>query len=376
MTPDEHAAQADERNPLHVAHQYVLRGWSACAAMLIVVAVQLHVWTPSRAWIEHRYANGFYPAWDGVVRSVTQRASFAVGDVFFLSFAAFLLGVWIAVLLRGGKEPVLHTVGKMLLGSGAVMALLFISFLLSWGYNYGRVPIKEKIVLHRERTDAASVRALAERTVQMLNANVAAAHAAHYSDEEMQRRLAPTFFATIRRLGDRSVFPPAPVKPTIFEPFMHASATYGFMDPWTHEINLSSSLLGVERPAAYAHEWSHLSGFADESEANFIAVVSCLASKDPALQYSGWMLVWFNMPSSVHVRTHAVPMVIADVKEIIARYHREVKPSVANAQRVVYDAYLRANAVHAGFDSYHLFVQLLTAGELDASGLPVVKASW
>lgn len=67
-------------------------------------------------------------------------------------------------------------------------------------------------------------------------------------------------------------------------------------------------------------------------------------------------------------------MVIADVKH--ARYHQEVKPSVERAQRVAYNAHLRANDVRAGFDSYHLFVQLFTAGELDARGLPVVKASW
>jgi hypothetical protein len=191
----------------------------------------------------------------------------------------------------------------------------------------------------------------------------------------MQRLLEPTFYATTRRLGDRVSFPPTPVKPTIFEPLMRASATYGFTDPWTHEINLSTSLSAIERPAAYAHEWSHLSGFADESEANFIAAISCIASKDPALRYSGWMLVWFNLPSDAHVKQRALPAVIADVNAIVARFRRQTKPAVERVQRAVYGRYLQANNVGAGFESYRLFVQLITAGEFDRDGLPIVKRS-
>jgi hypothetical protein len=250
---------------------------------------------------------------------------------------------------------------------------VFIWFMLSWAYNYHRIPVKQKMVLHPERSNKASIAALADRTIAMLNANVVAAHAEHLTDAQMQSILAPTFHATTRRLGDHADFPPTPVKPTIFEPFMRASATYGFTDPWTHEINLSTSLSAVERPASYAHEWSHLSGFADESEANFIAAVSCITSKDPALRYSGWMLIWFNLPSDTHVRRHAKPAVIADVRAIIARFRRQTKPAVERAQRAVYGKYLQANNVRAGFSSYQLFVQLITAGEFDGDGLPVVR---
>jgi hypothetical protein len=245
--------------------------------------------------------------------------------------------------------------------------------MVSWAYNYHRVPVKQKMVLHPERATSASIKALADRTVRMLNANVAAAHAEHFTDAQMQRLLEPTFYAVTRRLGDRATFAPTPVKPTIFEPLMRASATFGFTDPWTHEINLSTSLSAIERPAAYAHEWSHLSGFADESEANFIAAISCIASKDPALRYSGWMLVWFNLPSGTRVKQRALPAVIADVRAIVARFRRQTKPAVERMQRAVYERYLQANNVGAGFESYRLFVQLIAAGDFDRDGLPKIK---
>ena len=42
------------------------------------------------------------------------------------------------------------------------------------------------------------------------------------------------------------------------------------------ETLLAPDLLDVERPFVIAHEWGHLAGFADESEANFIAWLACL----------------------------------------------------------------------------------------------------
>ena len=42
--------------------------------------------------------------------------------------------------------------------------------------------------------------------------------------------------------------------------FFQATATYGFTDPWTHEVSLVSTLFPFEVPASYAHEWSHIAG--------------------------------------------------------------------------------------------------------------------
>jgi hypothetical protein len=340
---------------------------------LIVVAALLHPLTPSQAWVERYYSNGFYPIWDTLVRSVTDRIPFSLDDALVPALLLWLLVFWIVRLRRAfrGRAPLL--LGRTLLDTCAVFAAIFIWFMVSWAFNYGRIPVKEKMVLHKERTGTASVRALANHTIDMLNANVAAAHAESLSEVQMQQLLEPTFYPTIHRLGDRATFAPTPIKPTLFEPLMRATATFGFTDPWTHEINLSSSLFPYERPAAYAHEWSHLSGFADESEANFIATLSCIHSADAALRYSGWMLVWFNLPSSIHVTHHPSAAVLADAHAIEARYSRETMPRIARAQRAVYNSYLHANNVKAGYDSYQLFVQLLTAGDFDKDGLPVVK---
>jgi hypothetical protein len=340
---------------------------------LILAAVLLHPLTPSPGWIEQNYTNGFYPVWDTLVRSVTDRIPWSLDDVLLPALVLGLLALWINRARNAEKGRRRYALARAVLDTCAVFAAIFLWFMVSWAFNYSRVPVNQKMVLHKERTGVDSVTALANHTIDMLNANVVAAHAEALDDAHMFAALEPTFYPTIHRLGDAATFAPTPIKPTLFEPLMRATATFGFTDPWTHEINLSTSLFPYERPASYAHEWSHLSGFADESEANFIAAVSCTHSKDAALRYSGWMLIWFNLPSSIHVTHRPSPEVLADARAIEARYRRETKPGVARVQRAVYNSYLHANNVKAGYNSYQLFVQLLTAGDFDRDGLPVVK---
>ncbi len=327
----------------------------------ITGAVLLAVWAPSSAWIERCYSNGWYPRWDDLVRSITDRVPFALGDIVLPGFIVAL----IVPFFRGWRRAVDAV--------PLVLATIFLWFLFSWGWNYDRIPLEKKLVLHPERATDAAMLALGDRAIRMMNENVAAAHAEQLDDTELRRRLAPTFHAVTGRLGERIAFSSTPPKTSIFDAFMLASGTYGFTDPWTHEITLSSALLPFERPFAYAHEWSHLSGFADESEANFISAIACTTSSDPAIRYSGWMLVWFNLPSTIHVKRHAKRQVIADIRAVIAANRRNTQPFIERAQRRVYGSYLRANKVHAGVESYRLFVRFLTEGEYDAEGLPMVR---
>ena len=118
---------------------------------------------------------------------------------------------------------------------------------------------------------------------------------------------------------------------------------------------------------------AHVAGFADESEANFISAIVCTTSHDPLLKYSGWILVYFNLPSDVHISHRISRLAYDDLVAIHDRYVRESNRQVAQAQRVAYDRYLKSNHVAAGYASYQLFIRLITAADFDSTGLPVVK---
>lgn len=352
-------------------------GGSLFDILAIAAALAVKFFTPPSAWIEAHYSNGIYPPIDRAVRAVTGPLPFTLGDLLCASLLVALVAWWVRRLRAAPQGRRLPVAAAVALRSAAFGALVFVWFDVSWAFNYTRVPLADKIAVHNERTNEASVTAFAEHVVDELNRNAGPAHRellrAHPSDADNAVALYPRFVKVIERLGDRATFAPPRVKPTLFQPLFEASATSGFTDPWTHEVNLDASVFPFERPAIYAHEWAHIAGFADESEANLIAVLACTTSPDALLRYSGWILTWFNLPSSVHVKHHISRQAYQDLRAIVARYRRQVKPGVEKASRNAYDQYLKANRVKAGYESYHLFVRWLTGANFDRDGLPITR---
>lgn len=340
----------------------------------IIVAVDLRYLVPSPVWIERHYSNGYYPHIDGAIRGIFQPLPFSVGDALIIVLLV-TLALWLFDTTRDAlrrRKPAV--IVAALLRTAALLALVFIWFTVAWGYSYDRVPAASKIIVDNARTNEDSVAKFADRVVDELNANAEAAHGVTVPTvSQMGTRLAPTFGAAIHRLGDDASFAAPPIKPTIFQLLMVASGSDGFMDPWTHELNVDATLSAYERPAVYAHEWAHLAGFADESEANLIAVLACTNSDDPLFRYSGWLLTWFNLPSNVHVTHELSALAAGDVEAIRKRYARQTNPTVARAQRTAYNAYLHANRVKAGYASYEYFIRWLTGAHFDKDGLPLVR---
>jgi hypothetical protein len=339
-------------------------------AVVVAVALVLALARPPAAWVERHYANGVYPGLDRAVRAVTDPAPFAVGDAL-LVIAVLALALFWVVSLR--RPRALRRVPRTIARTLAVVAALYLWFVGFWGLNYDRVPVSQKIVLHPEMVDSAHVDAFANRVAHMLSDNVDGAHREQAIESDVRRSLQPAFEAAIQRLGDPGPVSIPPIKPTIFDAMMGFTGDAGFMDPWTHEVNLYGGQLFFERPATFAHEWAHVAGFADESEANYIAVLTCINDPHPLARYSGWLLVWFNLGSNVHVTQHVKPQVARDILAIERRLRLQVRPAIAKAQAAAYDRYLKANRVAQGIGSYRAFVAWMTGATYDARGLPIVR---
>lgn len=346
----------------------------AIAAALVLAFVR-----PPAAWIERRYANGAYPPIDRAIRSVTGPVPICLGDVLFVLVIAGLLAYW-SVTVMNARERARRT-ARAALRTLAVVAAIFVWFEIGWALNYSRVPLAGKIVVHPARTDAAAVERFANHVALELSREAAAAHREHArwarrdprGDDFFVTRLEPSFEATIHRLGDVDAFTPVRVKPTMFQPFFAMSGTSGFTDPWTHEVNIDAGAFFFERPMYYAHEWAHIAGFTDEAEANFISALACTRSHDPLLAYSGWLLVWFNLPADAHVTHPMARLAYDDIMAVRARYEARINRGVERVSQVAYDRYLKSNHVTAGYASYGLFVRWMTGADFDSTGLPIVK---
>jgi hypothetical protein len=334
-----------------------LRGY-VFDVVAIVAAIAVRLAAPPAPWIEAHYSNGAYPIVDRVVRAITGPVPFCVGDVLFVVAVASLVRYWF-VSVRRARRP---------------LAVIYVWFMFSWGFGYSRVPLADKIPVHDDRTDEDTVNRFGDRVTDELTHYAPEAHRERSTDADVAALLIPTFEATIHRLGDDASFAPPHIKPTMFQALFQASATTGFTDPWTHEVNVDTSLFFFERPAIYAHEWSHVSGFNDEAEANFISVIACTSSHDALLRYSGWLLVFENLPQNVHLTHRMGRVAYDDIMAIRARYQKNVNEKVARASRAAYDGYLKSNHVKAGYASYALFIRWMTGADFDRDGLPLVRA--
>src|SRR5262249_38737750 len=129
------------------------------------------------------------------------------------------------------------------------------------------------------------------------------------------------------------------------------------------ETLVAGDLLPVERPFVLAHEWSHLAGYAEESEASFVGWLTCVRAGDEHA-YSGWLFLYGETIFSLGADDRrTLPELAAgpraDRRAISERFRRNVSPRVSAAGWLVYDRFLKANRVEAGAASYADVVRLV-----------------
>ena len=122
----------------------------------------------------------------------------------------------------------------------------------------------------------------------------------------MSQRLRPSFEAVLADLGTGTCRVPLSTKVSLLDPYLGAAGISAFTNPFGLEVVFNTALLPIEKPFTLAHEWAHVAGFADESEANFIALLACARSADPMIRYSGWLALYRYLPASEKARTAGI----------------------------------------------------------------------
>jgi hypothetical protein len=338
-------------------------------ALLVAAALVAALAPLPEGWVERWFSRGFYPRLQAIVTPISNLTSIALLDI--------AVGVWglaavalIARRLRHGRRGWLAVSLRALLVSAAVVYLVF---LVMWGFNYRRVPLERQLDYDVARvTPEAAVR-FASAAARTVNASHLVAHATPFDEG----RLAETFARAQHALGATRPAVTGRPKRSLVTWYFRRAAIDGMTDPFFLEIILNPELLTFERPFVLAHEWAHLAGYADESEANFVAWVTCALGDAPA-QYSGWLFAYQLGAGSVPraTRRQIAPLDAGprnDIRAIVARYQR-ASPMVRHAAREVYDSYLRANRVEEGIASYDLAVRLMLGTTYEAGALPRLRS--
>ena len=81
-------------------------------------------------------------------------------------------------------------------------------------------------------------------------------------------------------------------KGLLFPAFLSVQNLSGIYSPFTIEANYNSAMVSYNLPFTICHELSHLRGFMQEEEANFIAYLASSQSDYKEFQYSGSLMGW------------------------------------------------------------------------------------
>jgi Protein of unknown function (DUF3810) len=341
------------------------------AAVVLLAAGAALVPTPAGV-VERLYSTGVYPIVQRALTSVSNRVPFALLDV----LIAVVVCGWIAALVRDlarARGAGLRAAVAIVARTVVVAAALYLVFLIVWGFNYRRVPLADKLQFQSGGVSPDAARTLAATSVERANALYDRAHGGGERTE-----LAGAFARAQRDLGGARLAVPGWPKSTLLDLYFRRAAVDGMTDPYFLETLVAGDLLPFERPFVVAHEWSHLAGYADEGEANFVGWLTCLRGSDGD-QYSGWLFLYGEILGSVRPadraeiagRLAAGPR--ADRRAVADRVRRHVNPRVSAAGWRVYDRYLKANRVEAGVASYAEVVRLALGVRFGPDWTPLRK---
>ncbi len=327
------------------------------------------LWQPGSAWIERAYSNGGYAAWEPLAFAVTNPVPWSLGDLAAgIGIAAI---VWRAVAWwRSGRRRSWRSAAVALVDVVAILGVYAVWFELGWGWNYARAPIETRLAFDAARVTPQAAQALRGRAMAQMNALAAAAHAGAAQPLDLDA-LRSLWLPVVQRGGDTWTPQVGAAKPTLFDPFMMATGTSGFINPLSLTVQTSSDLLWFERPFDMAHEWSHVAAYAREDEANYIAIVTCTRSSDPVVRYSGWFELFLYLPQKPkYARREFSPLVWQDFAAIRRRDARHINVLLAHWTWRTYNAYLKSNRIASGIENYNEVTRLVLGVPLDAQGLP------
>lgn len=160
---------------------------------------------------------------------------------------------------------------------------------------------------------------------------------------------------------------PAPKSLTVLSGAFSGMGVSGIYSPFTVEANINGEMPDMEKPFTACHELSHLRGYMNEGEANYIGWLACISSDDLSFRRSGWLIGWIYAGSALR---RIDPEMYARLYETLPEYAvTEIENNnlfwaahegkASGIQDKVNDAYLKANGQEGGIQSYGMLTTLM-----------------
>jgi hypothetical protein len=338
----------------------------ACAAALAALPLPATI-------VERLYSRGVYPRLQPVITTISGLVPFALLDVAVVLLAG--ASVWRVLAWRRAHVP--HLPLRIAAAALVCTSVIYLWFLLFWGLNYRRLPLEQQLAYDAARITRQSGIDFARAAIGRANTLRSASAPNSASLPPDDESLVYALVEVQQHLGATQVAMVSAPKRSLLQLYFRTAAIDGMTDPFFLEVILNPDMLPSERPFTLAHEWAHLAGYADESEANFLAWLACIRAS-PSAQYSGWLTAYQQVASGLPLQDRRAlaaelsPAVVADLTAERARFARSSE-RVRVVARGAYDAYLRANRIEEGIANYNAVVRLMLGTSFDERWQPAMR---
>jgi len=299
---------------------------------------------------------------------------FSVGEVLIvlgvLAALGYLVYTVVALLRRTGRGVRIY---RFFMTCLTAFSVIYAGFCLLWGVYYYTSDFEAQSGIYGEPISTQQLTVVTEYFTDLL---------CEYSDQ-VERDEAGAFsedlvpvFAASPELYDAVAekYPclagdPIAAKPFFFSRFMSYVNFTGFFFPFTGESNINVDCPPAQIPATIAHEIAHQRGIAQEDEANFAAVLSCLENGDPVFCYSACLMAYIYLGNALYRADQAAwaenyarlpDGVLADLAAN-NQYWKQFETPVRTVSDTVYTGFLQSYGQSDGLQTYGKCVDLLVA---------------
>jgi hypothetical protein len=325
------------------------------------------------SWVETWYSRGAYLVLERRLTTWTNAVPIATTDtliVIGLVSAILAIRGW---LRRSRGGPAREAAGRAVVGLTTTASAIYVAFVMMWGLNYGREPLRARLDFDVARVTPDAVRVFARERIERVNMLHGPAHAAGWASwETLPAVLGEGFERVQRQLADVRPAVPGVPKWSMLTFYFERAGVSGMTNPFALEVVVDRSQLPFERPFVAAHEWAHLAGYAREDEASFIGWLVCLQGP-PGAKYSAELAALVvavdSMPigDGISILRAIGPGPRRDLQAVAERSAR-MWPWLRRPTWWLYDRYLRANRVEQGVRTYGQALELMVGTRRDEQG--------
>jgi hypothetical protein len=323
---------------------------------------------------EQYYSQRLYPVLASVVSFFSRWFPFSLADIFYLML---ILAAVIVVLLLIIRKISFSFAGIFVLN---VLAAVYISFYLLWGFNYFREDLNTRLGITSRHADQNEFTEILKQIVEATNASWDSFEGFSKSEtdslvEDSFRQMAPALKLSYP-MGSRRA------KYITFSGFFAQAGISGYYGPFFNEVHINRHLLPTEYAFVLAHEKAHQFGVTGEAEANFIAWLVCINSDSNQLRYPANLVAlrYLLNHAARHEQLHEITKnidkrVIEDLQELHRHWMGLRNEKVEKVATRVNDAYLKTNQVEKGIRDYTGIVKHIMDFSLDTTFRERVTAS-